>query len=100
MGWSERGGGDARRLVEMQCQRSPQAEVMTETRGPVKTGPLVSLTSPSSGRRLNLHSLLELPRSTACLRQEDRDEARRRVAVRVERHRHDDAVGDVRLEQP
>jgi hypothetical protein len=29
--------GDARTRVEMRFQQSPQAEVMTETRGPVKT---------------------------------------------------------------
>src|SRR6187401_418471 len=84
-------------MVEMRFRRSPQAVVMTETRGPVKTGPLVRFLLSDQGLP-ELLGLDELPRRAACLRLEDRDEAALRVAVFVERHRADDAVGDVRLE--
>src|SRR5215211_2143915 len=46
----------------------------------------------------DLLSLDELPRRATCLCLEDRDEATLWVAVLVERHRADDAVGDVRVE--
>src|SRR3954451_4044918 len=79
----------------MRTLRSPTGKDTTKTRGPVKPAPsFVQM-------RLFVAELLcldELPgRRGAGL--EDRDEALLRIAVRVERHRADDVVADVRLEQ-